>query len=69
MWLFGEYGGIQVWAAEGDPRVRVSVLIDKWAPVVLLNQRLIGTPGEYESIAWALARVAEGVAGFYPWVV
>jgi hypothetical protein len=65
-WLFGTSGGIQVWAADGDPRVSASVYAggDGGPPVILLNRRLVGTPEEYAALAWALERVAEGVTGF-----
>lgn len=60
VWLFGEAGGVQVWAAEGDPRVHVGVYIGDGPPVILLNRRLVGTNGEHDAISWALARIAEG---------
>lgn len=67
-WLFGEAGGMQVWVVAGDNRVRVSVLVGQGAPVVLLNQAIVGTPFEYESISWAFGKVAEEVDGFHVWV-
>jgi hypothetical protein len=47
--------------------VRASVLIGEGAPVVMLNRLLLGTAAEYEAIAWALARVAEGAHGYLFW--
>lgn len=67
MWLFGENGSIQVWAAEGDARVRVGVLIGGGAPVIMLNRRLVGTAAEHEAISWALARIAEGGCDYAVW--
>jgi hypothetical protein len=66
-WLFGEAGGIQVWAATGKPSVRASVLIGEGAPVILINYQLVGTPAEYGAIAWAFARIAEGARGYIFW--
>lgn len=65
VWIFGEAGGIQVWAAVGDENVRASVLIGQGPPIVILNQRIIGTPCEYPALSWALAQVAERGQGFY----
>lgn len=62
-WLFGETGSIQVWTAEGDARVTVAVLIDD-VSVVLLNHRIVGTPAEYDAMAWALGQIARGRRGF-----
>lgn len=65
IWLFGEAGGIQVWAADGDPKVRVAVLIGVDMPVVILNRLLVGTPAEMAALTWALAEIARGEPGFY----
>lgn len=62
---FGEVGGVQVWAAEGDDRVRASVLVSSGPPIVVLNRRLIGTAAAHDAVCWALATVAERGAGFY----
>ena len=64
-WIFGDTGGIQVWAVEGDPRIRVAVLIGHGSPIVLLNRLLAGTSDEYDALAWAFDRVATFTPGFY----
>lgn len=67
-WHFGARRGLQVWVARGDPRVWASLMLDprcRSAPIVLLNRRIVGSEDEGRALAWALARVAEGAAGFY----
>ena len=64
-WLFGEAGGVQVWAAVGDPSVCAAVLIGQGAPVVILNERIVGTADEFAALSWALARVSRGESGFF----
>jgi hypothetical protein len=64
-WIFGEAGGVQVWAAEGDSRVRVAVLVGDGPPVIVVNRRLMGTPAEHGAVCWALRQVAERGTGFY----
>lgn len=68
VWLFGEWGGVQVWATESDRRVRATLLIQpstQEAPVILLNSTLVGTAGEGDSITWAMALIADRGPGFY----
>ena len=67
VWLFGEAGGIQVWEANGDPRVRVAVLVSAHTAIIMLNRLLVGTPAEHDAISWALARVTKEEPAFYVW--
>lgn len=65
VWLFGEVGGVQVWAAIGHPSVRASVLIGQGAPVVVLNRAVVGTPAEFCALNWAFGEIAAGRRGFH----
>lgn len=64
-WLYGEGVGIQVWAVDAHPSIRVAVRIWQGDPLVLLNRLLAGTPDEFGALAWALAKVADATPGFF----
>jgi len=65
VWLFGEAGGVQVWAVEGDSRIKASVRVGRCPPIVLLNRAISGTPDELVVISWALGLIDAATAGFY----
>lgn len=64
-WLLGGRLGVQVWQVTEDDRVWASVLVGSGGPIVLLNQAVVDTEREGQSLNWALARVAEARPGFY----
>ena len=66
-WVFGDAGGVQVWAVDGDPRVLASVLIGAGSPIVLINRVLADTAAEHGLLSWAFTVIAAGAEGFYVW--
>jgi hypothetical protein len=66
-WIFGETGGVQVWALDGDPAVKASVLIGHGSPVVIVNRLLIVAGSEHAALAWAFRVIATGLTGYYVW--
>lgn len=63
-WIFGTDHGVQVWTVCENRCITATILVGP-QPIVLLNQHVVGTPLEGEALAWALARVHDGVFGFY----
>lgn len=66
--MLGGRVGVQVWALPLADCLRATLMICATpisGPIVLLSAAIIGTPAEGNSLAWALALVAEGMPGFY----
>lgn len=66
--LLGGRVGVQVWALPLADCLRATLMICSTpisGPIVLLSAAILGTSREGDSLAWALALVADGVPGFY----
>jgi hypothetical protein len=63
--MFGNAGGVQVWAAHGHQAILATVLVADGPPIVLLNQAIVNTPSEMRALCWAFEQIARGAAGFF----
>jgi hypothetical protein len=64
-WLLGSGYGVQVWTMTAHSSIRATLLMIRGeAPIIVLNQRIVGTSAEGETLAQAFDRIAEGTPGY-----
>ncbi len=66
--LLTDLGGIvgaAVRVSAGDARVPAAILIGCGEPILTLNDGVIGSRGQGDAVLWAIARVRDGIAGFF----
>ncbi len=63
-WLLGDRLGVQVWTVAEAAPFTASLYARGGQRIVLVADRLVGTPREGRAIRWALELIAGGFCGY-----